>query len=41
MLREDLIAGLDAAGCRHDINDRLTFGDERLHLGAIHKHTAS
>lgn len=28
VLREDLIAGLDAAGCRHDINDRLTFGEQ-------------
>ncbi|MER5730651.1 hypothetical protein ABT084_20360 [Streptomyces sp. NPDC002138] len=28
VLREDLIAGLDAVGCRHDINDRLTFGEQ-------------
>lgn len=28
VLREDLIAGLDAAGCRHDVNDRLTFGEQ-------------
>ncbi|MFE3790530.1 hypothetical protein [Streptomyces goshikiensis] len=27
VLREDLIAGLDAVGCRHDINNRLTFGE--------------
>ncbi|MGV4981941.1 hypothetical protein ACVB8X_17610 [Streptomyces sp. NRAIS4] len=28
VLREDLIAGLDAVGCRHDVNDRLTFGEQ-------------
>lgn len=28
VLREDLIAGLDAADCRHDINGRLTFGEQ-------------
>ncbi|WP_251055936.1 hypothetical protein [Streptomyces sp. ISL-94] len=28
VLREDLIAGLDAADCRHDVNDRLTFGKQ-------------
>ncbi|MCX4803063.1 hypothetical protein ACFWWM_40635 [Streptomyces sp. NPDC058682] len=28
MLREDLVAGLDAVDCRHDINDRLTFGEQ-------------
>jgi hypothetical protein len=28
VLREDLIAGLDAVDCRHDINDRLTFGKQ-------------
>ncbi|MDQ0791530.1 hypothetical protein [Streptomyces sp. B1I3] len=28
VLREDLIAGLDAVDCRHDINDRLTFGEQ-------------
>ncbi|MET8225953.1 hypothetical protein [Streptomyces sp. NPDC005301] len=26
VLREDLIAALDAAGCRHEINSALTFG---------------
>ncbi|MGW2977178.1 hypothetical protein [Streptomyces humidus] len=28
VLREDLIAGLDATDCRHDVNDRLTFGEQ-------------
>ncbi|MFZ3474942.1 hypothetical protein ACODT3_01295 [Streptomyces sp. 4.24] len=28
VLREDLIAGLDAVGCRHYVNDRLTFGEQ-------------
>ncbi|WP_407836337.1 hypothetical protein ACE1OC_07605 [Streptomyces sp. DSM 116496] len=28
VLREDLIAALDAADCRHDVNDRLTFGKQ-------------
>ncbi|MDQ0718651.1 hypothetical protein QFZ55_008103 [Streptomyces luteogriseus] len=28
VLREDLIAGLDAVGCGHDVNDRLTFGQQ-------------
>ncbi|MFG2946219.1 hypothetical protein [Streptomyces adustus] len=28
VLREDLLAGLDAVDCRHDINDRLTFGEQ-------------
>lgn len=28
VLREDLIAGLDAVDCRHDVNDRLTFGQQ-------------
>lgn len=28
VLREDLISALDAAGCRHDVNDRLTFGKQ-------------
>ncbi|MGQ4386746.1 hypothetical protein [Streptomyces sp. SAS_270] len=28
VLREDLISGLDGAGCRHDVNDRLTFGEQ-------------
>ncbi len=28
VLREDLIANLDAVDCRHDVNDRLTFGEQ-------------
>ncbi|MFF7966561.1 hypothetical protein ACFZC3_14490 [Streptomyces sp. NPDC007903] len=28
VLREDLIAGLDAVDCRHAVNDRLTFGEQ-------------
>ncbi|MFJ1805625.1 MULTISPECIES: hypothetical protein [unclassified Streptomyces] len=28
VLREDLIARLDAVDCRHDVNDRLTFGQQ-------------
>jgi hypothetical protein len=28
VLREELIAALDAAGCRHDINSALTFGEQ-------------
>ncbi|MFE7094381.1 hypothetical protein [Streptomyces erythrochromogenes] len=28
VLREDLISGLDAVACRHDVNDRLTFGEQ-------------
>ncbi|BCL18278.1 hypothetical protein GCM10017668_01210 [Streptomyces tuirus] len=28
VLREDLIAGLDAVGCDHEVNDRLTFGEQ-------------
>ncbi|MGC0334819.1 hypothetical protein RKD23_007809 [Streptomyces sp. SAI-170] len=31
VLRKDLIAGLDAAGCRHDVNDRLTFAKTVQH----------
>ncbi|MFB6519729.1 hypothetical protein [Streptomyces sp. NPDC056401] len=28
VLREDLIAALDAVDCRHDVNDRLTFDEQ-------------
>ncbi|MCX5127905.1 hypothetical protein OG898_34035 [Streptomyces sp. NBC_00193] len=28
VLREDLLAALDAVDCRHDVNDRLTFGGQ-------------
>lgn len=28
VLREDLIAGLDAVDCRHEVNDRLTFDEQ-------------
>ncbi|MFC7924386.1 hypothetical protein [Streptomyces cinereoruber] len=28
VLREELIAGLDAVGCRHDVDDLLTFGEQ-------------
>jgi hypothetical protein len=35
VLREDLIAGLDAAGCGHDVNDRLTFGQQSSILATV------
>ncbi|MEV0324560.1 hypothetical protein ACIBKX_14955 [Streptomyces sp. NPDC050658] len=28
VLREDLVAALDAAGCRHEVNGLLTFGEQ-------------